>query len=124
MVGWKQDMIKLKRIYEKPNEKDGFRLLVDRLWPRGISKDKAGVELWLKDIAPSNELRKWFAHDPAKWSEFKKRYGKELKSKKREIETLKSLLKKEKIVTFLFSAKDEEHNNAVALREFIAPKIK
>jgi len=117
-------MIKLKRIYEKPNEKDGFRLLVDRLWPRGISKDKAGVELWLKDIAPSNELRKWFAHDPAKWSEFKKRYGKELKSKKREIETLKSLLKKEKIVTFLFSAKDEEHNNAVALREFIAPKIK
>jgi len=112
-------MLKLKRIYEKPEKGDGYRILVDRLWPRGVSKEKAQLDLWLKDIAPSTELRKWFAHDPAKWSEFQKRYKKELAKQTEAIALLKSLLKKEKIVTFLFATKDKEHNEAVVIKDFL-----
>jgi uncharacterized protein YeaO (DUF488 family) len=83
-------MIKIKRAYQIPEEDDGFRILVDRLWPRGISKEKAKLDLWLKDIAPSNELRKWFGHDPYRWNEFKKKYREELRSKKVLIKKIKS----------------------------------
>ncbi len=110
--------IQVKRIYESPSAEDGFRILVDRLWPRGIKKEKANIDLWLKDIAPSDSLRKWFNHDPEKWEEFKKRYCKELIGKQEFIDLLSQHLKKGK-VTFLFSAKDEVHNNAVALREYL-----
>lgn len=110
--------IQLKRIYEKPEKADGFRVLVDRLWPRGISKEKAHLDLWLKEIAPSTELRQWFSHDPKKWAEFEKRYRREL-SKNTAFRELKDTLKKHKAATLLFSAKDEEHNEAVVLREFI-----
>ena len=81
--------VNLKRVYEKPAKEDGIRVLVDRLWPRGLTKQKAKIDLWLKDIAPSNELRKWFGHDPEKWKEFRKRYQKELKENKEQIEILK-----------------------------------
>jgi uncharacterized protein YeaO (DUF488 family) len=111
-------VIQTKRIYDEPNKNDGFKVLVDRLWPRGLNKDKAKVDLWLKDIAPSNELRKWFSHDPAKWLEFKIRYKKELKDKQELIEQLCEELKKGK-VTLLFAAKDTKHNNAVVLKEVL-----
>ena len=78
-------MVQLKRVYEKPSRKDGFRILVDRLWPRGLTKERAAVKLWLKDVAPSTELRKWFGHDPAKWKQFQVRYRKELGEKKASI---------------------------------------
>lgn len=110
--------IQLKRIYQSPDAQDGFRILVDRLWPRGIKKDDAKIDLWIKEIAPSDALRKWFNHEPEKWEEFKRRYGKELKEKQDLVDQLSSHLKKGK-VTFLFSAKDEGHNNAVALREYL-----
>ena len=111
-------MIQIKRIYDEPDKRDGFRVLVDRLWPRGLSKDKAKVDLWLKDMAPSDELRKWFSHDPAKWPEFRKRYKEELKGRKELVEQLCEKAKKGQ-VTLLFAAKDTEHNNAVVLREIL-----
>jgi uncharacterized protein YeaO (DUF488 family) len=111
-------MIKTKRIYNPVSRDDGKRILVDRLWPRGIKKEAAEIDEWMKDIAPSNDLRKWFAHDPAKWSEFKERYTNELKNKRELVEKLKAEIKKG-TVTFLFAAKDAEHNNAVALKELI-----
>ena len=111
-------MIKTKRIYDPPSDKDGKRILVDRLWPRGIKKDAARIDEWLKDLAPTNELRKWFGHDPENWAEFKQKYKKELK---RQAEALNRLRKDSKRgrVTLLFAAKDKEHNNAVALKEII-----
>ncbi len=113
-------MIVLKRIYDPASQDDGKRILVDRLWPRGISKDKADIDGWLKEIAPSDELRKWFLHDPAKWEEFRNRYKNELKRKEKEglIEGLRKAGKKGK-VTLLFSAKDVLHNNAVVLKEYL-----
>ena len=113
-------MIKLKRIYDIPAKNDGFRVLVDRLWPRGVSKDKAKIGLWLKDIAPSDNLRTWFAHDPAKWDVFKHKYFKELDSKKAVIDEIRSRAKSG--VTLLYAAKDEQHNNAQALKEYIKAK--
>ena len=112
-------MIKIKRIYEPPEKEDGFRVLVDRLWPRGVSKDKARVDLWLKEIAPSDQLRKWFSHDPEKWEDFKKRYREELEDKEKLIQTIKKIEKERGVVTLLYSAKDEKHNNAVALNEVL-----
>ncbi len=112
-------MIKIKRIYEKPEKNDGFRVLVDRLWPRGVSKEKAKLDLWLKDVAPSNELRKWFAYDPAKWQEFQKRYKKELAKNKSALDQLKKIARKEKNLTLLYAAKDEERNEAIVLREIL-----
>ncbi len=111
-------MIKIKRIYDPVAENDGVRILVDRLWPRGLSKEKAKVDLWLKEIAPSNELRKWYAHDPKKWAEFRKNYFKDLDNKK---ELVNQILQKTKAgdVTLLYSSKEEELNNAVALKEYM-----
>lgn len=108
-------MIKVKRIYYPSTSDDGFRILVDRLWPRGLSKENAKVDLWLKDVAPSDDLRKWFSHDPKKWDEFKSKYQKELESKKELLHKIKQIEREKKIVTLAYSAKDEEHNNAVAL---------
>ena len=112
-------MIKIKRIYENPMETDGFRILIDRLWPRGISKEKAKIGLWLKEIAPSDELRKWFSHDPEKWTDFKKKYKLELANNLESLKIIKEIIKKEKTITFLYAAKDEEHNNAIVLKEFL-----
>ncbi len=111
-------MIKVKRIYDPPAPEDGFRILVDRLWPRGLTKDKAKVDLWLKEISPSHELRKWYAHDPKKWPEFKKKYFEEIRGEK---ETFDLIVKKAKggTVTLLYSSKEEKLNNAVALKEFL-----
>ncbi len=106
--------IKIKRVYEKPDKEDGFRILVDRLWPRGLTKEKAAVDLWLKEIAPTTELRKWFNHDPKKWIEFKKRYLHELKENKESISLLKEQMKKGN-VTLIYGAKDQEHNEAQVL---------
>jgi uncharacterized protein YeaO (DUF488 family) len=110
--------VRLKRVYAEPAEADGTRILVDRLWPRGLSKEKARVDLWLKDVAPSTELRKWFAHDPAKWTEFKTRYRTELKHKQEQIELLKQVITK-RPVTLLYGAKDQEHNEAIVLEEIL-----
>ena len=112
-------MIRLKRIYDPYSRGDGKRVLVDRLWPRGIKKENAHIDEWLKDIAPSDALRKWFSHDPSKWKDFKKMYKDELKDKK---ELLKELLddSKKGTVTLLFGAKDIEHNNAVVIKEALA----
>lgn len=108
--------IKIKRVYEKPDKGDGIRILVDRVWPRGLTKEKAAVDQWLKDIAPSTSLRKWFDHDPDKWNEFKKRYREELKQNKEKVLELKQQVKRGP-VTLLYGAKDEEHNQAVVLKE-------
>lgn len=110
--------IKLKRAYEPPSPDDGFRILVDRLWPRGISKDVARIGLWLKEASPSTELRKTFGHDPDHWGEFKRRYFSELE---RNPEALAPLLAEVRRgpVTLVYAAKDETHNNAVALKEFV-----
>lgn len=110
-------MLFIKRIYDLPSDDDGFRILVDRLWPRGVSKEKAKIDLWLKEIAPSNELRKWFGHEPGKWVEFKRRYFDELKNNSA-VNLLRDYMKKGR-VTLLYSAKDEKYNNAVALKEFL-----
>ncbi|MFW6059238.1 MAG: DUF488 domain-containing protein [Phycisphaeraceae bacterium] len=112
--------IQVKRVYEAPAKGDGLRVLVDRVWPRGMKKESAQIDRWLKEVAPSMELRKWFGHDPAKWREFKQRYHAELRERK---ETLRELLDEVKqrggALTLVYSAKDEQHNNAVALREYL-----
>ncbi|MGC8602202.1 MAG: DUF488 domain-containing protein [Desulfomonilaceae bacterium] len=115
-------MIRIKRIYDNLSENDGYRALVDRLWPRGITKEKAQIDIWLKEAAPSDELRKWFNHDPEKWNDFKQRYFAELEHK---LDTLGPLVDKIEIgVTLLYSAKDHQFNNAVALKEYLEKVIK
>ena len=111
-------MLKLKRVYEAPSKEDGFRILVERLWPRGITKDRAAVDLWLKEVAPSPELRKWFAHDPAKWEEFRRRYEKELEKKTDEIQLLVNK-SREGTVTLVYAAQDQEHNSALILKQHL-----
>jgi len=111
-------MISIKRIYDGYSMDDGFRILVERLWPRGISKEKAHIDLWMKDIAPSTELRKWFNHEDEKWEEFVKRYTIEL-SGNEEVGRIKELVKEHANVTFLYSARNVEHNSAVALKSII-----
>ena len=106
--------MKIKRVYEMPEKDDGFRILVDRLWPRGLTKEKASIDLWLKEIAPSTELRKWFGHDPEKWEEFKKRYLHELKENKGPIYIIEEQMKKGD-VTLVYGARDETHNEALVL---------
>ena len=113
--------VQIKRVYEEPSTSDGKRILIDRLWPRGLTKEKAKVDLWLKDIAPSTELRQWFGHDPSKWNEFKKRYHDELKKNREIILKLIEQLKTGK-VTLVYGAKDEEHNDAVVLKEYLEKK--
>jgi uncharacterized protein YeaO (DUF488 family) len=108
--------LRVKRVYEDPEEDDGKRILVDRIWPRGISKDKARLSEWRKDLAPSNELRKWFGHDPDRWEEFKERYRAELEEAGK-MGDLRDLA--ERNVTLLFGAKDTRHNNARALEAFV-----
>jgi uncharacterized protein YeaO (DUF488 family) len=111
-------MIKLKRAYEKPARDDGERILVERLWPRGLTKQRARVDLWLKDVAPSAELRRWFGHDPEKWDEFRRRYQNELKHKDDLIELLKRKAKAGTI-TLIYAARDEEQNGALVLNRFL-----
>ena len=114
-------MIKLKRVYEKPEEADGTRILVDRLWPRGLTKQRAAADLWLKEIAPTTELRKWFGHDPKKWKEFRRRYQAELKSHPDALGVIKSKAS-EGTVTLLYGARDQEHNEAVVLQQLLEKK--
>lgn len=110
--------INIKRIYEEPSEGDGYRILVDRLWPRGISKEEAKLDEWNKEIAPSTELRKWFDHKPERFEEFGHLYREELRTRTEELDRLKSLVKK-KVVTFLYGAKDPAINQAVILKELL-----
>lgn len=119
-TGGRRQMIKLKRIYESPVPEpgDGKRILVDRLWPRGLKKEEVGVDEWIKEIAPSSALRKWFGHDPAKWAEFKEKYRRELVGNKELLEQIKEDAHRG-TVTILYAAKDREHNNGVALKEFL-----
>ena len=111
--------MKIKRAYAPAEESDGYRILVDRLWPRGISKEKAQIDLWLKSVAPSNELRKWFGHDPEKFPEFAQRYRAELAGSGA-LDELRAVLREHPDATLLFAAHDEEHNNAVVLKELLA----
>lgn len=117
-------MFKIKRIYEKTGEDDGYRILVDRLWPRGVSKERANLDLWMKDIAPSNEIRKEYGHKLDKWPEFKTKYLEELQEKKDLIKQLKIMERFHSKVTLLYSAKDEDHNNAVVLEELLNQPVK
>ncbi|HYO45562.1 MAG TPA: DUF488 domain-containing protein [Gemmatimonadota bacterium] len=113
--------MRLKRAYEAPEPEDGFRILVDRLWPRGVSKSSARIDLWLKEIAPSSALRKWFGHDPAKWAEFRDRYFGELDENPEAVATLRERLRRGP-ATLVYAAKDQEHNDAVALGEYLASR--
>ena len=110
--------IKLKRVYDEPQAGDGCRILVERLWPRGLAKHKAQVDLWLRDVAPSSELRKWFSHDPGKWKEFKKRYFNELAERN---DALLIIREKQGLgsVTFVYASRETNFNNAVALKEYL-----
>jgi uncharacterized protein YeaO (DUF488 family) len=111
-------MIRLKRAYEAPSSDDGTRILVERLWPRGVCKEEAAIDLWLKEVAPSTELRKWYGHDPDKWEEFRRRYLAELDAKREVLDDLRRLLESGP-VTFVFAARDEEHNSALLLKEYM-----
>ncbi len=112
-------MLKIKRIYDSPEKDDGFRVLVDRLWPRGISKERAHLDLWLKEIAPSDSLRKWFGHEPERWNGFAAKYRKELAEKKDLVRQVKTLEAEKGTVTLVYSAHDALHNQAVALRQVL-----
>jgi uncharacterized protein YeaO (DUF488 family) len=112
-------MLKIKRIYDSPEKDDGFRLLVDRLWPRGVSKDRAHVDLWMKEIGPSTALRKWFGHDPKRWTEFAAKYRKELTGKKDLVRQIKKLKSENKNLTLVYSAHDPVHNQAVVLLRYL-----
>jgi uncharacterized protein YeaO (DUF488 family) len=111
-------MIRLKRAYEAYSPDDGLRILVERLWPRGVSKQQAKIDLWLKDLAPSAELRQWYSHDPARWPGFRKRYWAELKDQGDLLTLLKYVIEK-RSVTFVYAASDKERNSALALKEFL-----
>jgi uncharacterized protein YeaO (DUF488 family) len=112
-------VIRLKRIHDQPEASDGFRVLVDGMWPRGIGKGEAGVDEWLREIAPSRDLRRWFAHDPAKFGQFCRRYAAELDARPEAVERLLGILRGHDPVTLLFAARDREHNNAVALLRYL-----
>jgi uncharacterized protein YeaO (DUF488 family) len=115
--------IEVKRAYEPPARSDGYRVLVDRIWPRGVTKDELEVDIWLKDVAPSTALRKWFGHDPKKWDEFRRRYARELEPHAAALRQLVDRAKSGR-VTLVFGAKDTEHNNAVALKEQLERRLK
>jgi uncharacterized protein YeaO (DUF488 family) len=115
-------MIRLKRVYDIPTQEDGFRVLVERLWPRGIKKSEAHLDLWMREIAPSTDLRKWFAHDPAKWEEFPVLYEKELAEKSEMINTLVQK-SRESTVTLVYAAQDIRHNSALILKQIIEKKL-
>lgn len=114
-------MIKTKRIYDEPEARDGMRVLVDRVWPRGVSRNNAAIQDWLKDLAPSEHLRQWFDHDPKKWAKFRQRYRAELQAKHKAIRMRKlASMSRLQPVTLVYAAKDKKHNNAVALQDFIS----
>ncbi len=115
-------MIQTKRVYQPPSPRDGKRFLVERLWPRGIKKENLDIDAWLKDVAPSTELRQWFAHDPAKWDEFKRRYRTELRAHTNALAPLLSAARHGN-VTLLYSARDEEHNSAVLLQAYLEKQL-
>ncbi|MCW9708100.1 DUF488 domain-containing protein [Fodinibius salsisoli] len=112
-------MIQLKRAYDTPDPTDGYRILVDRLWPRGVSKEQLKLDLWLKEIAPSDELRRWFQHDPEKFEAFSQRYRQELEHNEELVQHLLTHIKEQERTTFVFAAKDRQHNNAVVLKAFV-----
>ncbi len=112
-------MIRIKRIYDKPDDGDGVRILVERLWPRGMKKERAKIDLWMHDLGASTELRRWFGHDPEKWEEFQEKYFLELSNRPKVIRELIDLIREKPAVTFLYAAHDEEHNNAVALKKYL-----
>jgi uncharacterized protein YeaO (DUF488 family) len=112
-------MLKLKRVYAGCAASDGYRVLVDRLWPRGVSKEKAHVDLWMKEIGPSDALRKWFGHEPKRWTGFQARYQRELRANPQLVAELRRLLREHRSMTLVYSARDEQHNQAVALRDFL-----
>ena len=116
-------MIKLKRVYERIEVTDGERILVDRMWPRGIRRSTSNVDIWVKNVAPSSDLRKWFAHDPKKWMGFKKRYKKELENN-RALNKLIQIVQSADPVTLLYSARDQRHNNAVVLLEILKRRMR
>jgi uncharacterized protein YeaO (DUF488 family) len=115
-------MIRIKRVYEEPAKEDGYRILVDRLWPRGLTKERAKVDLWVKEIAPSDALRKWFGHEPEKWPEFAKRYRSELAKKKDLLKEVKKLEREHGTVTMLYGRKDEKQNQAVLIASALKGK--
>ncbi|WEV47386.1 DUF488 domain-containing protein [Bifidobacterium sp. ESL0690] len=115
--------IALKRVYETAEDTDGYRVLVDRLWPRGISKVKAKLDLWLKEIGPTTELRKWFGHDPAKFDEFADKYRKELDGNTEAVDKLVAICREQPKVTLLYGAKDPEHNQAVVLKDYLVSRL-
>lgn len=117
-------MLTIKRVYLPPGKEDGFRVLSDRLWPRGLSKEKAAVDLWAKEVAPTTALRQWYGHEPARWSEFKRKYLAELEHDGEAVSELIDRVKGHKKITLLFGAKDEEHNQAVVLRDYLAARLK
>ena len=110
-------MIKIKRIYDEPSKDDGYRILVDRLWPRGVSKSRAKVDLWLKEVTPTDKLRKWYSHVPEKWTEFQRMYKNELKDSLDSLDKIKQIEKEKKIVTLLYAAKDKKHTHAIVLQK-------
>ena len=112
-------MIQCKRVYDEASPEDGARVLVDRLWPRGVSKDEAMLDAWLREIAPSDELRTWFGHDPDKWDEFCRRYHSELDEKGEFVDALREKEAEAGPLTLVYAAKDREHNNAVALKNYL-----
>jgi uncharacterized protein YeaO (DUF488 family) len=116
-------MIKLKRAYDKPSREDGIRVLVERLWPRGVSKARARLDLWLKDVAPSTELRKWFGHDPSRWKEFQSRYRQELRDHRDALQMLRDK-SRDGTVTLVYAARDEEHNGALVLKRVLEQRGK
>jgi uncharacterized protein YeaO (DUF488 family) len=123
VFGSKSEMsVRIRRVYEPPEETDGLRVLVDRLWPRGLKKNSARIDLWLRDLAPSTTLRKWFGHDPGKWAEFQRRYFAELDGCKEDIETLLTHARSG-TVTLLFAAQEPHYNNAVALQRYLASRL-
>ncbi len=117
-------MVRIKRVYETPVRQDGVRVLVDRLWPRGLTKAKASVDLWLRELAPSNELRSWYAHDPDRWQEFRRRYLRELRDEEKRVflAELRRMVRAG-TVTLLFAAKDEQHSNAAVLASFLQRRV-
>lgn len=117
------DKIKTKRVYEEPSPEDGFRILTERLWPRGVSKERAKLDRWLKGIAPSHELRKWFSHDPDKWEKFQERYRRELFGSEA-VEELLQIIEKSDCVTLIYASKDETHNSTMVLKEFLERLMK
>ena len=114
--------IELRRVYDDRGEAEGYRVLVDRVWPRGISKESLRLDEWLRDLAPSTELRKWFGHDPSRWESFRQKYLDELRAKQDELKRLQTIAKKGPLI-LLYGAKDEEHNQAVVIRDALQGKL-